>query len=1250
MVVFTAAGVAIIGSSFGAAIGLTAASSAFLVGLVANVVLGAALRALMPKPSAGTNRGYETTALGTALDHQVIYGKMRVAGARIYDEATGTDNKYLHRIVAIAGHEIESFDKIYIDDSYVNFSDIGADGNLSTVTDADGTTSDRYDDHVKINFHYGSPTQGADTDLIGDSAHWTSAHKLSGIAYMYIRLKYSADVFPNGIPEFTAEVKGKKVYDPRTQTTSWSDNPALCVRDYLTSSYGISEEVANVDDGLVITAADVCDQTNTDAGTTRYTCNGAFTTASTPYDMINAMLTSMDGSLWYAQGKWRMKPAYWTTPVLDLNEDDLRSSISVSTRHSRRDNFNTVKGTFRGEESNWQTTDYPQVTNPVFVTADGGQESVADVDLPFTDNSIEARRIARISLERNRQQLTVNASFGLKTLQVQVGDNIRLTNSRFGWDNKEFEVLSWNFGLTDGLDLQTQMTLRETAESVYDEVDDGIVYERDNTTLPSAFETAVPQSFSAFANTFVNEDGTTVPELSFTWSVVNPNLVDHYEFQWKFSDASEYNSSLVTEPKFLLSPAESNKSYDSRVRSVNALGVPSQWINSASPINTSNDTTIPSAPTSVNVSGGYAATTVEWTAPTTNTDSSAIKDLFQYAVYRGTSTNPTTLVGRVSGTTFSDIGLSDDTTYYYRVKAFDFTGNPSAYSINGSGTTNPTLIDGIDGLNNATVFLYNKSSSATAPALFSGTFTYTFSTGVLSGGTLNGWTQEPPTLSQGDNLWVSLATASSRTATDTVPTAEFSTPEITGFAGTDGSNTARVSLFRKTSTNSAPADPSGTFTYTFATGVLSGGTLNSWSQSAPSLNNDEYLWAIQASAFSSAATDTIAATEFTSASVVGIGGTNGNPAKLLVLNATDQVFTYDENNAADPASQTITFTAFLENTTDTTATWSSSPSVTLTGTGNTRSLSVANFGSNTSVTVTASADSNAVSDTFTVYRLKDGTTGATGDSALTLILSNEAHTFAADNGGIVSSYSGSGTTIKLFEGTTELTYNQGSTAASTWSISSAGTNITVGSVTDSGDFATVGSHSSMTADAASIEYTITGKRADGSAISLTKTQSFSKSKVGPAGASVTGPDGPRGAGRWNIQVSTLPTTSGSANTAFTAAIGDPVDKDQAWFYVGTQSAPTSQNVWIYDLSSTAWVEQTEVIDGELLVSGTITGDKVAANTITAGNISVTQLDAISATIGTFSSASTGARLVLQDDKILVYDNSNNIRVKIGDLS
>jgi len=556
-----------IGSATFYALALPATTSLFLIGAVgaATIALGAAaLRALTPKPPSLGNRGYQTTAIGTALDHQIIYGKVRVGGARIYDEATGENNKYLHRVVAVAGHEIQSFDEIYINDEIVT---LDGSGNV--------TSPSKYDGKVRIKLHLGSPNQTADTFLVNESAHWTTEHRLRGIAYMYIRLAFDADVFPNGIPEITATISGKKVYDPRTSTTAWSDNPALCLRDYLTSSYGIAEETANIDDTLVTAAANVCDQTNTIAGTTRYTCNGAFTTASTPYDMINGILTSMDGSLWYAQGKWRMKPAYWTAPVLDLNEDDLRSSMSVSTRHSRRDNFNTVKGTFRGEESNWQTTDYPQVTNAAFVAADGGQESVADVDLPFTDNSIEARRIARISLERNRQQLTVSASFGLKTLQVQVGDNIRLTNSRFGWDNKEFEVIAWDFGLTDGLDLQTQMTLRETAESVYDEVDDGVVYERDNTTLLSPFDVPTVGLAATVRTQVIREKLTNIITLNVTSGA--PERIDYVEAEFKLSSDTDWITLGTGQlGKFEAVDLEDGD-YDFRARAINTFGIKGEW-------------------------------------------------------------------------------------------------------------------------------------------------------------------------------------------------------------------------------------------------------------------------------------------------------------------------------------------------------------------------------------------------------------------------------------------------------------------------------------------------------------------------------------------------------------------------------------------------------------------------------------------------------------------------------------------------
>ena len=553
------------GAVFGAAAGTFAyAASHFLV----TTALGAALNALTPKPSVGANnasRGYQVTQTGSALDHQVIYGKVKVGAARVFDGTTGGNNKFLHRVLAFTGHEVESFDEIYINDELVT---LDGSGNV--------TSPSRYNGKVRIKEHLGTADQLADSDLVSEVPEWTSEHRLRGIAYLYVRLKYDADAFPNGVPEVTATVKGKKVYDPRSGSTAWSDNPALCLRDYLTNTtYGLGEEAANVDDDKVSSAANVCDRTDTPDSSTRFTCNGSFTTAATPYDNLSALLTSMGGLLWYAQGEWRMKPAYWTEPTLTLNEDDLRSSFTVNTRHSRRDNYNTVKGTFRGSESNWQVTDYPEVSNVAFLAADNQQESAIDLALPFTDTAAEARRIANVSLERNRQQLTLTASFGLRAFQLQVGDNIKVTNSRFGWTEKEFEVTSWTFGLVDNNDLQVQMILREVSESVFDDISDGVVYERDNTSLLSPFE--VPSlGISAEAVAQVLSEKL-VNTLNITTTSSQSERIDLVEVQLKASSDSVYVTVGTGELGVFSSIDLERGNYDVRARAINTFGIKGDW-------------------------------------------------------------------------------------------------------------------------------------------------------------------------------------------------------------------------------------------------------------------------------------------------------------------------------------------------------------------------------------------------------------------------------------------------------------------------------------------------------------------------------------------------------------------------------------------------------------------------------------------------------------------------------------------------
>ena len=125
--------------------------------------------------------------------------------------------------------------------------------------------------------------------------------------------------------------------------------------------------------------------------------------------------------------------------------------------------------------------------------------------------------------------------------------------------------------------------------------------------------------------------------------------------------------------------------------------------------------------------------------------------------------------------------------------------------------------------------------------------------------------------------------------------------------------------------------------------------------------------------------------------------------------------------------------------------------------------------------------------------------GPQGLHGLSAILGNAAHTLPKTTDGVIT-YAGSGTTLRLFEGAQELSYDGMGLANGTYKVTPSATGITCGSLTDSGTYLTVGNHSNMTGNTASVTYAITGKRADGSAISLSIVQTLSVAQQGETGA------------------------------------------------------------------------------------------------------------------------------------------------------
>lgn len=654
----------------GVVAGTIAISSAFTYFLV-STAMGAALNALTPKPTISNrgSRGYSLNGeSGSAVDHQIIYGMARVGGVRLYDASTGGNNEYLHRIIAFAGHRIQSYEQIYLNDEIVT---LDGSGNV--------TSPARYNGYVRIKSYLGMTTQAADTDLISETlslpeneGRWTSAHRLRNIAYLYVRFKYNQDAFPNGIPVVSATIKGKRVYNPDTTVTEWTDNPALCLRDYVSSAIGLEQPDSRIDDTSVIAAAAICDElVGTDK---RYTCNGSFVTSLSPSQIISDILTSMGGLFWYSQGKWRMKAAKYITPTVTLDEGDLRSGISLSTRHSRRNNFNKVKGTFRGSETDWQTADYPTVTDSVFLTADNNIENVVDVPLPFTSDSVTAQRLANIFLRRNREQLTFSASFGLKAFQVQVGDFVYINNTRFGWSNKVFEVTTWTFGLVDGLDLQVQMTLREISEAVFT-LFDASVFENNNTSLPSAFYVEPVGLVVTGEVRVINENLTDV--IVATVTATQANNIERVEVQFKKSTATKWTVIGVGDlGSYEAVAVDPSATYDIRARSYSFLGVKSEWtyFNGYKPVG------LAAPPADVtnfraNLNGGVIS--FEW---------SAVPDLdLSYYLIRhaleetgATFANATTAIQKVSRPATSVAIPTRPGTY--AIRAYDKLGNPSINS------------------------------------------------------------------------------------------------------------------------------------------------------------------------------------------------------------------------------------------------------------------------------------------------------------------------------------------------------------------------------------------------------------------------------------------------------------------------------------------------------------------------------------------------------------------------------------------
>lgn len=316
-------------------------------------------------------------------------------------------------------------------------------------------------------------------------------------------------------------------------------------------------------------------------------------------------------------------------------------------------------------------------------------------------------------------------------------------------------------------------------------------------------------------------------------------------------------------------------------------------------------------------------------------------------------------------------------------------------------------------------------------------------------------------------------------------------------------------------------------------------------------------------------------------------GVDGANAKTLRLNPTSQSFTFDGSGNAVPATQTITFSAVMLNlagsptftATAYNASGTSLGAIALGGSGSTRTMTNAQFlAPGATAYAKVQVDWDGFSDVVQVVKLKDGAGNITG------YLTNESTVVATASDGTGGNYSNAGGTFKVFDGLSDQTGTLGPTTYSL--VSSSGVVMSISATTG--------------------VYTVTGTTADnGTAtlravyggVTIDKVYSISRSKQGVAGpAGGTGADGERGSRRFYVAVTSTSWSNTTANTA-AAEDGGPVLRDEVCQY-NNAAGYSETRFW----NGTSWLVVNAVVDGNLLVDGTVSADAIVATGITATKI------------------------------------------------
>lgn len=468
----------------------------FLTTLAINVFLSFVTNKMFgPKrPRGGIGfSGVQVTTRGALEYRKIVYGQALVSGPVVYSNTSGDNNENLWHLIALTGHESDSFVSVWLDGDEIPVADIdwtagtgGADGSGTGDVSTSAWVGESSTTAVKVFYYTGHADQVVAGSLNTAFSDWGTNNRLRGVTYVVFQTIYDKNtekIWEHGIPRnFKALIKGRKIYDPRLDSTNggsgshrygtestweWSDNPALCVADYLISYMSV-DPATDINWQSVADAADDCEATvaiPTSVTEQRFTCNGAISVGQSHRDILNHLLSSMDGKLSYSGGQWALRASVWESSSVSIDENDLAGPVDIRGSSPRNERFNTVRGFYVDPERKYELVEFQHTSRATYVSRDNGESLAIDISLPFTNSEYMAQRVAYRNLEQSENQIVARLTLNAVGAKIAVGDVVSVTFTELSWSAKTFRVIEWQRQPNGTY----AVTLREDESASYDD-------------------------------------------------------------------------------------------------------------------------------------------------------------------------------------------------------------------------------------------------------------------------------------------------------------------------------------------------------------------------------------------------------------------------------------------------------------------------------------------------------------------------------------------------------------------------------------------------------------------------------------------------------------------------------------------------------------------------------------------------------------------------------------------------------------